>query len=317
MPRSAFQRGLVLASCAWLTCGLDISVNFYTSTDCKTASNITPSAALNLSTCVVTPGLTSLYYATVPCAEGGIVVPYLFKDNTCGTQQTILDFYKTGSDFHCLSDFASDTIASLLLSCNQTHPEQPQATTTVSVGPVATGAAPLSTTSASSGSNANSNGDQNTKNGWSSLSLGAHIGIIVGAGVFVLILCIIGACSLRRRRPSRELHGPGYNNNSVASRYDPPWKPTHATTPVLLPTYPAAELPGVSPDAAYLQVLENVVGTARQHAASGYFDNGDTQAIENAYPGTILSPGIISAAFTRNDEEWKHKLGAAGELYVC
>ena len=306
-----------MAGCVWLTRGLDVSVNFFTSTDCKTASTITPSAALNLSTCVVTPGLTSLYYATVPCAGGGIVIPYLFNDNACGTQQTILDFYKTGSDFHCLSDFASDTIASVLLSCNQDHPEQPQATTTVSVGPVATGAAPTSTTSASSGSNGNSDGDQNTNlNGWSSLSLGAHIGIIVGAGVVVLTLCIIGACLLKHRKPPRVLNGPGYYSNGAASRYDSSWKPTHATTPVLLPTYPVAEHPGVSPDAAYIMVLENVVRTARQHAASGYFDNGDIQANNMANPGTILPPGIISAAFARNDEEWKHKLGAAGELYV-
>ncbi len=337
MLASPFKQGLALISCAWLTCGLDVSLNFYTSTDCKTASTITPSAALNLSICVVTPGLVSLHYDTVPCAGGGIVVPYLFGDTTCGSQQSILDFYKTGSDFHCLSDFASDAVAAVMLSCNQNHPEQPQGTSTVSVAQVATGAPPTSTTSAPSGSDQSSNDGQNTQTGWSSLSLGARIGIIVAAAVVALSLSGICFCLRRRRRPSPRKFDQQHSNSGVprptwdtqyatAQELTPPRPPQQAWerqsrdvppgSSVLPPTYQLLEVPGFSSDTAYLQVLENVVKTARQHAASGYFNNGNVYANGIVNPDNALPPQVISAAFAQHDEEWKHRLGAAGELYV-
>ncbi|KAH8879540.1 hypothetical protein GQ53DRAFT_834067 [Thozetella sp. PMI_491] len=286
MLASSFKQGLALISCAWLACGLDVSLDFYTSIDCKTASTITPSAALNLSICVVTPGLVSLHYDTVPCAGGGIVVPYLFGDTTCGSQQGILDFYKTGSDFRCLSDFTSDTIAAVMLSCNQNHPEQPQGTSTISVAHVATDAPPTSTTSASSGLGSNLDEGQNTQKGWNSLSLGARIGIIVAAAVVAFILSAL--CFCLRRRPSPP----------------PTWTPPY-TSPYTSPR-----------DSAYLHVLGNVVETARQHAASGYFDNGHVHSNDIVNPGNALSPQVLSAAFAEHDQEWKHRLGAAGELYI-
>jgi hypothetical protein len=331
MLASSFTRGLAVLSCAWLTRGLDVSLDFYTSTDCNTASTITPSAALNLSICVVTPGLVSLHYGTVPCAGGGVVVPFLFGDTSCGSQQSSLDFYKTGSDFHCLSDFASDTIAAIMLSCNQNQPEQPQGTSTISVAQVATGAPPKSPTSSPSGSNNNSSDSQTIQTGWNSLSLGAHVGIIVAAAVVALSLSVTCLYFRKRQYPSpRRIDQHYYNDGAPGPPCTVPYATIHQplelhgrdvprASSVLPPTYLPSELPSSSNDTAYGQVLENVVKTARQHAASVHFGNGSISANDLVNPVDALLPGVISAAFAKrqqDDEEWKHRKGAAGELYV-
>ena len=196
--------------------GLNVNLDFYVNMDCAKASTITPSASLNLSTCFVTPGLVSLHYDTVPCAGGGTVYPFLFKDSSCGTQEDILDFYKTGTDFHCLSDFKDVSTGSIMLSCNDT-PEDPVATSTISIAPVATGAsAPTSTSTSGSGSKGSKGSDSNDSNdqdptGWNSLSSGAHIGIIVGAAALVfLVLVVFCAGALRRRRKNRRYENEAY-----------------------------------------------------------------------------------------------------------
>ncbi|KAH8658472.1 hypothetical protein BX600DRAFT_552582 [Xylariales sp. PMI_506] len=336
MVASRFNQGLALISCVWLARSVDVSLDFYSSTDCKTPSTITPSAALNLSICVATPGLVSLYYETVPCAGGGIVIPYLFGDTSCGSQQTILDVYKTGSDYHCLSDFASDSIAAVMLSCSQTQPEQPQGTSIVSVAQVATASIAsttptASTTSATSSSENTTNDVQNIQAGWNNLSLGAQIGIIVAAAVAVIGM--IGICLLCWRR-CRSLDQQYFQNVALPR---PAWRAPHAPTQrftsphppqqpwelygrgvppinnVLPPTYPFHELPGSSPNAAYQQVLKSVIETARHNAASGYFD-GNIDANDILNPA--LSPQAMSSAFSEREEERNRQVGAAGELYV-
>ncbi|KAF5131525.1 hypothetical protein E5D57_007880 [Metarhizium anisopliae] len=318
MLPSSLGRGLALISCAWLARGLDVPVSFFTGTDCKNASTITPSAPLSLSTCILTPGLVSLYYGIIPCSGGGTVVPLLYKDTACTNQQGILDFYKTGSDVHCLSDYASGSISAIMLTCNQKQPEQPQATRTVSVAPVATGATASATPRASSSSEP---WDFGIKKGWASLSTGARIGIIVGASVFglIVIACLLWCCCCCGSSSPSSSYDRPYNNN-----YDSSWKTPATTTQEVPPRLwdfpgdiapPSHELSGVSRDDAYAQVLDNVAKTARQHADSGYFDNGDAHS-GATYSGDVLPPGIISTAFSRDDRDWKHQLGAAGELYV-
>ncbi|KAG6028241.1 hypothetical protein E4U41_000727 [Claviceps citrina] len=289
MSRSLLRRCLLLTSFAWLARCLDVPLTLYTSTDCKTASSITPSAALNLSTCIVTPGLVSLHYEDVPCAGGGTVLPYLFKDAACAKRKAMLASHKTGSDFRCLSDVGSGTIAAFMLSCNRPLLEQPLATRTVLVGAVATGAAATSTPSASSGAGGRSDDDQNIiEQGWSLLSLGARIGIIAAAAVVALALCVcfclgLLKCCSRSRPPT--------DNAPVHSHHD-----AHHD--------------------AYLQVLDNAARAARKHAASGYLDNGHPDPSVIASPRDALPVNVVSAAFAKHDPDWKHKLGAAGELYM-
>ncbi|GAO17571.1 uncharacterized protein UV8b_07173 [Ustilaginoidea virens] len=326
-------QGLALLSLTRLARSLDVPVSFYSSVDCKTASAITPSAALNLSTCIVTPGLVSLRHGSVPCAGGGTVVPYLFDDAACATRQGVLDFYKTGSDFLCLSDFASKSIAAIMLSCNRKRPERPQATSTVSVAPVATGAAAAASSATarpSSGSSAGSGSEPDIAAGWRSLSLGARIGIIAGAAVVALSLlaCALCCCCCRKPPSPRDPQQP-YHNNEVPYGYDPAWKAPkvatrdvsradqqHPAAGIASPTQPW-ELPGVSQADAYARVVENVTTAARQHARSGAFDNsGMTTGGICRNGDDALPPDITSAAFAKHDKEWKHRLGAAGELYV-
>ncbi|KAG5979463.1 hypothetical protein E4U55_005135 [Claviceps digitariae] len=344
MSYSLLTTALLLMSCAGLARCIDVPVNLYTSTDCKTVSSITPSTAFNLSTCVVTPGLVSLHYENVPCASGGTVVPYLFKDTACATKQSVLDFYKTGSDFRCLSDFASGTVAAVMMSCGRGRREQPQATRTVSVGAVATGAAATSTTLASSASaSGRANEQSDVKQGWKTLSHGARIGIIVAGGVVALILCVglclwLLKCIRPPPPPPPATAGWSHNPHDAASPYNASWNtPQTIANREAAPSHPPHqpwESPGwastphgtnvsappalLSPDAAYLHVLDNVIQAARRHAASGYLDNAASlHASDFAVGGgNALPVHILSAAFSKQDPDWKHKLGAAGELYM-
>lgn len=109
-------------------------VPLYTTTDCKTPSSITPSTALNLSTCFVIPGLVSLQYDDVPCASTGTGTPYLIRDPACAVKQSVLDFYKTGSHLRCPSHVASGSIAAVMMRCDRGRRPQPHATRTTSVG---------------------------------------------------------------------------------------------------------------------------------------------------------------------------------------
>jgi hypothetical protein len=182
----------------------------------------------------VTPGLVSLHYEAVACASGGTVFPYLFGDTSCGSELTMLDFYKTGTGFRCLSTYASKTIASLMLSCNKDTLERPQATSTISVNHVATGAAPAWTSTAgnsgSSGGGGKANDDPNTVGGWNDLSLGTRIGIIVAAGVVALCLCVTLCLRLWRSWKKPAPRFDQQYDHSMASLYPPTWKAPGSNT---------------------------------------------------------------------------------------
>ncbi len=67
-------------------------------------------------------------------------------------------------------------------------------------------------------------------------------------------------------------------------------------------------------DAAYLHVLENVVKTSRQHAASGYFGNGDIHANENVNAGNlcrqVLYPPRLQNKMKNGNTSWE-QLGSS------
>ncbi|KAG6002307.1 hypothetical protein E4U21_003258 [Claviceps maximensis] len=337
----------VLVCHAGLARCLDVSVDLYTSPDCKTRSTVTPRTALSPDTCVVTPGLVSLHYDSVPCAGGGSVVPYLFKDALCTKKQSALDFYKTGSDLLCLSDFAPGAIAAVMMSCNRGRRQQPPvpaARTTVTVGEVATdanaatstpsfsssaaGAAatpmiPPSTSSAGTGGGPRDDTDRGQS--WQGLSRETQTGIIVTGGVAALAICV-GLClwlmnCMKPPSPPRPPPPPPPPAATVdcprhpldaASPYDASWNsPIHtAIQEIAPPVAPSHHL-------AYLQLLDNVVHAARRHAATGFLDNASSHAPDDTAPGDDAVPvHVLSAALSRQDPDWKHKLGAAGELYM-
>jgi hypothetical protein len=187
------------ATAGFVAAATEVPLNFYTSSECQTASTITPSASGNVSECLVTPGMASLHFGFVGCAGGGQAKPYFFQDTACGTRLDTLDGpFSTGDDGDCYTVYHA-TVAAMMLSCaheednGETPLEEPTATATIAVGPVATGAAPAATTTAASDA---SNG---IVGGWNALSSSAHIGIIVGAVALVLILLGLGAWNQRRR----------------------------------------------------------------------------------------------------------------------
>jgi hypothetical protein len=187
----------------------------------QTPSTSAPIVSIGLNVCAVTPGLVSFHWEPVPCAGGGDVDYFIFDDTACGNEITILDWYKTGDNFECYSEFKDGSMAAIMLSCTSEDedPGSPTSTTTISVGPVAAGAiAPASPASATgntggtggSGTNqdsgsasASNSSDSNSKfgSGWDSLPLGGRIAIIV-------VLAALGAggggitikCCINKRR---------------------------------------------------------------------------------------------------------------------
>ena len=212
---------------------LQVQLNFYTDNQCKIPSTEQATASVPISKCIVTVGLGSISFQTVPCSSGHVwLIPY--SDSVCGTQLGILDWYKVTNE--CSAPYQGD-IAAIMFTCNQPtdagtiDPGMPTATSTAMVGQVANAAstptqstasgmpssssdgsatatqtAALGSPSGSGGGITNGNGTGDTKTTSPSPSLGLStndiISLAVGLGVGIPTI-IIGLISLKRRNNRR------------------------------------------------------------------------------------------------------------------
>jgi hypothetical protein len=185
---------------------------FYTDHDCTAPSTTASNTSLALGVCIVTPGMGSFEQLPVPC-QSGSVQNYVFADTACG-QLDGGSYYRTG-DGHCYAAFTGG-MAAMMLSCDQTAPGQPIATTTIDVGPVATSPAQTSSPSSSSSGSGTDTGSGTTSSssptsnpsslssGWNSLDKGVRIGIIVSLAIGVLLTLYLIAMKKQKRRQQEE-----------------------------------------------------------------------------------------------------------------
>ena len=187
--------------------GTDIPLDFYTDNACATPSTTAANISLELGVCSVTPGLGSFVFQPYPCISGD-VVQYAFSDTACGQLNSAS---RTGTGY-CYALVEGGDIAAIMLSCDQTSPGQPTSTTTITVGPIATGgsnSSTSSTTGSGDGSSSSSSNSSSPTSGWNSLSLPVRIVIIVGVSVGVLSV-IAGGSYRRRGRNAARATGPTY-----------------------------------------------------------------------------------------------------------
>lgn len=142
-------------------------MNLYTDNSCNQASTTAANVSLSLDVCTVTPGLGSFVLSPFPCSSGS-VIGYVFSDTACGNANQDNLFKGGGGDgngnSHCYGPIHGD-LAAVMLSCDQNTPGQPSSTTTVNVGPIATGATPTSPSSTANGASndgSSSNNDSGT-----------------------------------------------------------------------------------------------------------------------------------------------------------
>ena len=197
--------------------GTNIPITLYTDNACETPSTTAANISLNLGVCVVTPGLGSFELEPFPCPSGS-VANYVFSDTACG-QVDENSYYRGGNNGYCYAPYTGD-MAALMLSCDQTDPGQPTSTTTIDVGPVATGGASTSAASSPSptvdggdGDGSSNNGTNTTSgsdsssdssslgSGWDSLNYAARIGIIVSLAMGIPTI-LIGLFALWQKRQS-------------------------------------------------------------------------------------------------------------------
>ncbi|KAF3001613.1 hypothetical protein E8E14_006647 [Neopestalotiopsis sp. 37M] len=194
----------------------NVTISTFTDNECNTASTITPSVSIPLDACIVTIGMESFQLPTTPCAGGGApsVLTYGFTDQHCIKSW----LYTAGYGKGCRgADSAGEAYGSILLTCRAESdsgqaPSADSTTVTITVGPAATGASSSGTSSGSSNSSGSttssgttgtsssgSGGDSSDScSGWSCLSYGERIGVIVAIAVGVPPI-IIGIYALRRR----------------------------------------------------------------------------------------------------------------------
>jgi len=187
--------------------GTDIPLDFYTDNACATPSTTAANISLEIGVCSVTPGLGSFVFQPYPCISGD-VVQYAFSDTACGQLNSAS---RTGTGY-CYALVEGGDIAAIMLSCDQTSPGQPTSTTTITVGPIATGgsnSSTSSTTGSGDGSSSSSSNSSSPTSGWNSLSLPVRIVIIVGVSVGVLSV-IAGGSFGRRRRNAAQATGHAY-----------------------------------------------------------------------------------------------------------
>jgi hypothetical protein len=177
--------------------GTDIPLDFYTDNACAAPSTTAANISLELGVCSVTPGLGSFVLQPYPCSSGD-VVQYAFSDTACGQPNSAS---RTSIEGYCYAEGEGGDIAAIMLSCDQTSPGQPTSTTTITVGPIATGGSNSSTssTTGSGGGSSSSSDPSSPASGWNSLSLPVRIVIIVGVSVSVLS-AILGGSYKRHRR---------------------------------------------------------------------------------------------------------------------
>ncbi|KAI4152639.1 MAG: hypothetical protein LQ340_002796 [Diploschistes diacapsis] len=186
--------------------GTSIPIALYTDIHCDTPSTLHPNASLSLGVCAVTPGLGSISLPAYPCTSGDVHV-WAFADTSCGNQD---DIFSLGND--CDGRANPGAYAAIMLNCDSNSPGTPTATTTIDVGPIATGGAAASLTPGAGGSSAiggpapsvtpgaggspaspsSFSSSSNISNGWYALSQAARIGIIVGSVVVFLALASFG-----------------------------------------------------------------------------------------------------------------------------
>jgi hypothetical protein len=180
--------------------GTDIPLDFYTDNACATPSTTAANISLELGVCSVTPGLGSFVLQPYPCISGD-VVQYAFSDTACGQQNSAS---RTSIEGYCYAEVEGGDIAAIMLSCDQTSPGQPTSTTTITVGPIATGGSNSSTSSTTgSGDGSSSSDSSSPASGWNSLSLPVRIVIIVGVSVGVLSAILGGSYHKRRRNAAQ------------------------------------------------------------------------------------------------------------------
>lgn len=196
-----------------------VPITFYTDNHCTAPSTTASNTSLALGVCIVTPGMGSFEQLPVSC-QSGSVQNYVFADTACG-QLDSFSYDRTG-DGHCYAAFTGG-MAAMMLSCDQTAPGQPTATTTINVGPVATSPAQTSSPSSSSSGSGTDPGSGTTSSssppsnpsslssGWNSLDNAARIGIIVSLAVGVppilLTLYLIAMKKKQQQRRQQEEGG--------------------------------------------------------------------------------------------------------------
>ena len=181
--------------------GTDIPLDFYTDNACAAPSTTAANISLEVGVCAVTPGLGSFVLEPYPCSSGD-VVQYAFSDTACGQPHSAS---LTSIEGYCYAELEGGDIAAIMLSCDQTSPGHPTSTTTIAVGPIATGGSNSSTSSTTGngdGSSFSSDPDSPTS-GWNSLSLPVRIVIIVGVSVGVLSAILGGSYKKRRSNAAK------------------------------------------------------------------------------------------------------------------
>lgn len=206
-----------LLSGAQLACGsayyprearLVAALSLYTDHACSTPSASNPNVTLGLNVCAVTTGLQSFILPPVPCTSGK-VAQWVFTDVTCGSVSN--DYYlSANSNSNCYAAYHG-AMAAVMLTCDgdahETEPSRPTSTTTIVVGPVATGgastAAPAapSTSSGPTGTGADQGAStaNSAASGWNSLNRGMRIGIIAALAVGIPLV-LIGSYTTRMQR---------------------------------------------------------------------------------------------------------------------
>jgi len=174
--------------------GTDIPLDFYTDNACAAPSTTAANISLELGVCSVTPGLGSFVLQPYPCSSGD-VVQYAFSDTACGQLNSA-----SRTSGYCYAELEGGDIAAIMLSCDQTSPGQPTSTTTINVGPIATGGSNSSTSSTTgSGDGSSSSSDSSSPaSGWNSLSLPIRI-VIVAVSASVLSAILGGSYKNHRR----------------------------------------------------------------------------------------------------------------------
>lgn len=210
----------------------EIPMTLYTDNSCDDPSTTAANVSLNIDVCVVTPGLGSFVLEPFPCSSGSVIT-YVFSDTACGNvvEGGVTRGGDGSNNDNCYGLIQGD-LAAIMLSCNQDTPGQPSSTTTIDVGPVATGASPSSTSSTATsssgggdgsspssssssgtGSGSGSSSSSSIASGWNSLDFGTRIGIIVALAVGIPpILLGIYTIHLQkkkkeRRKAEEEAHG--------------------------------------------------------------------------------------------------------------
>jgi hypothetical protein len=176
--------------------GLVAPLSLYTDHACSTPSASSSNVTLGLNICAVTTGLESFILSPVPCISGN-VAQWVFKDVACGA---VSDDYYRGVN-NCYAAYHG-AMAAVMLTCDgdasETVPSRPTSTTTIVVGPVATGgastpapAAPsISSGPTGTGADQGASTTGSGATGWNSLNQSTRIGIIVALAVGIPLLAV-------------------------------------------------------------------------------------------------------------------------------